>query len=285
MDREADDYDILCGLIQGHFGFVVRASYDRRLMSDDAANGHLKSFARELEVRCTREADLSGRRRTRPAKQCKTHPPRVARAALLSFAAQAITLRRPDKSKASLSQLTLNVIHVRESSPPEDCAPVEWLLYTTEPIDTEQQILQLVDDYRSRWLIEEYFKALKTGCSFEKRQNETRHSLLNVLGIFIPIAWSLLNMRALSRDPSSSNRPAQEVFNPVQLTLVRLESKGKLPDTPTIREAVLLMARFFGGLLPSNGEPGWHILGRAFEKLLTMEVAWRLARANPEIAL
>jgi hypothetical protein len=285
MDREADDYDILCGLSQGDFGFVVRASYDRRLVSDCETDVRLKTFARELEVRCTREAKLSSRRRNRPAKQRKTHPPRDARPALLSFAAHTTTLRRPDKSKAPLSTLTLNVVHVSEPSPPDGCEPVEWLLYTTEPIDTEQEILQVVDDYRSRWLIEEYFKAIKTGCAFEKRQNESKDSLLNVLGIYIPIAWSLLNMRTLSRDPSSESRPAEDVFNAVQLTLVRLQSKGKLSERPTIREAVLLMARFFGGLLRSNGDPGWHVLARAYEKLLTMEVAWRLARAHLEISL
>jgi hypothetical protein len=41
---------------------------------------------------------------------------------------------------------------------------------TTEPIDTPEQILAVVDGYRHRWKIEELFKALKTGCAYEKRQ-------------------------------------------------------------------------------------------------------------------
>ena len=40
--------------------------------------------------------------------------------------------------------------------------PVDWLLLTSEPIDTDEQILEVVDIYRARWLIEEYFSALKT---------------------------------------------------------------------------------------------------------------------------
>jgi len=279
MDCEADDYDILCELVQGDFGFVVRASYDRRLVEEGDFAARLKAFARELEVRCERSANLSNRTRNRPAKQRKTHPPRQTRAANLSFAAQSVTLRRPDKSKASFEDLTLNLICVSEAAPPEDCEPVEWLLYTREPVDTDEEILRVVDHYRSRWLIEEFFKALKTGCAYEKRQHETKDALLNALGIFIPIAWSLLNMRTLSRDPTSSAQPATDVFSPRQLQILRLEGKGKLSAAPTIREAVLLMARVFGGFLPSNGAPGWAILARAYEKLLTMEAGWRLAMA------
>jgi IS4 transposase len=47
------------------------------------------------------------------------------------------------------------------------------MLYTSEPIDTAEQLLTIVDQYRSRWVIEEFFKALKTGCAFEKRQLES----------------------------------------------------------------------------------------------------------------
>jgi hypothetical protein len=46
-----------------------------------------------------------------------------------------------------------------------------------------------VDCYRGRWTIEEYFKALKTGCQYERRQLETAHSLLNALAILAPVAW------------------------------------------------------------------------------------------------
>lgn len=274
MDREADDYDILCDLVMGGFGFVVRASYDRRLASE---GDWLKTFARDLDVRCERTAQLSSRRKNRPAKQRKLFPPRDARLASLSFAAQKVTLRRPDKSRAPLAELTLNLVHVREPAPPEGCEPVEWLLYTSEPIDTEEQILRVVDDYRSRWVIEEFFKALKSGCGYEKRQNETKDALLNALGIFIPIAWSLLNMRTLSRDEASAKRPAEDILSPTQIRILRLESRGRLSAQPTLREAVLLLAKVFGGLQPSNGDPGWQILGRAFEKLLTLEAGWRLA--------
>jgi hypothetical protein len=280
MDREADDYDILCELVESGIGFVVRASYDRRLPAQgEDSSPRLKSFARILDVRCKRTAQLSSRRKNRSAKERKVHPPRDGRSASLAFAACAVTLRRPDKSKAKLAELTLNVVHVSEPAPPEGCEPVEWLLYTREPVDTDEQIFQVADDYRSRWVIEEFFKALKTGCAYEKRQHETKDALLNALGIFIPIAWSLLNMRTISREKASTSRPAHDVLNPIQLQILCLESKGRMTTTASLREAVLWMAKLLGGLQPGNGDPGWHVLGRAFEKLLTLEAGWRLALA------
>lgn len=274
MDREGDDYDILCQLVSHDLAFVIRAGHDRRLPGED---GRLKAFARQLEVRCMRGAALGSRRKNRPARQQKPYPPRDAREAVLSFAAETVTLHRPERSRAERGEITVNLVHVHEPAPPPDCEAVEWFLLTSEPIATEEQILQIVDDYRSRWVIEEYFKALKTGCAYEKRQHETKDALLNALGIFIPIAWSLLNLRTLSRSVAASGRPATEVLTPTQLQILRLESKGKLSATPTLREAVLLMARLFGGLQRSNGDPGWLSLGVAFERLLTIETGWRLA--------
>jgi hypothetical protein len=276
MDRETDDYNILAELTEARLGFVIRGSYDRRLANGD---GRLKTFARQLEVRCKRQAEPSARGPRKTAKQRKLHPARDARPAQLTFAAQAVTLRRPDDSSARLAELTLNVVHVHEPAPPAGCDPIEWFLLTSEPIETPEQIFQIVDDYRARWVIEEYFKALKTGCAYEKRQHETKDALLNALGIFIPIAWSLLQMRTLSRDEESAKRPAEDVLTPTQIQILRLQSNGRLSARPTVAEAVLLMARVFGGLQPSNGLPGWAVLGRAFEKLLMTEVGWRLAMA------
>jgi hypothetical protein len=247
---------------------------------DSLREGKLKAFARELEVQCERAAQLSSRRKNRPPRHRKRYPARAARSTLLSFAARSVTLLRPRCSSADQAELQLNLVHVFEPTPPDGCEPIEWFLYTKEPIDSDEQIFQVVDDYRSRWVIEEFFKALKTGCAFEKRQHESKDALLNALGIFIPIAWSLLNMRTLSRDEASATRPAEDILSPTQLRILRLHSKGKLAHDSTLRDAVLLMAKTLGGLQPGNGDPGWLVLGRAFEELLTMEVGWRLALAS-----
>jgi hypothetical protein len=39
------------------------------------------------------------------------------------------------------------------------------------------QVAAVVDHYRGRWTIEEFFKAIKTGCALEARQLESKRSM------------------------------------------------------------------------------------------------------------
>jgi hypothetical protein len=48
-------------------------------------------------------------------------------------------------------------------------------------------------------VIEEYFKALKTGCAIEKRQLESLRALVNALALFAVIAWRQLHLRSVAR--------------------------------------------------------------------------------------
>ena len=187
--------------------------------------------------------------------------------ATLGFSAVTLTILRPDHERDPLPpSLTLNVIRVCEVDAPGDVEPIEWTLMTTEPIDTLDQIATAVDAYRARWVIEEFFKALKTGCAFEKRQLESAHALLNALAIFAPIAWHLLVLRQLGRNDSSL--PAASVLNDLQLRILR--RKTKLGEAPTIREAMFAVAQL-GGHIKNNGDPGWIVLGRGYEELLILE--------------
>jgi IS4 transposase len=89
---------------------------------------------------------------------------------------------------------------VWEVNAPVGTEPVEWRLMTTEPIDTDEQVLRIVDWYRTRWMIEEYFKALKTGCAFEQGQLASFHTLCVALALLAPMAWRLLLLRYLARE-------------------------------------------------------------------------------------
>ena len=69
-----------------------------------------------------------------------------------------------DPRRLTEGSLKLNVVSVWEPEPPGDEKGIERLLYTSEPVDNPEQMFQVVDWYRARWCIEEYFKALKQGC-------------------------------------------------------------------------------------------------------------------------
>lgn len=276
MDSEADDYALLSKLVADRQRFVNRLCYDRRLVVEAADEPNkLKQLLATQQGVCTRTVKLTRRKRAVGDKRKRTQQ-REERITELAFSATRVVFRTPqywtDKAQAGLA---VNVVHVREVDPPTDVEPVEWILATTEPVDTPEQILWIVDAYRARWVIEEYFKAIKTGCAYQKRQLESLTTLLNALAIFIPIAWNLLRLRRLAR--SEADVPAGLVLTKTQLEVLRRASKLKLSGSPTVRQAMLAIAQL-GGHIRRNGEPGWQVLGRGYTKLLTLVAGFMLAQ-------
>jgi hypothetical protein len=269
MDREADSYALLAGLADRGRDFVVRSFQDRVLVDHEA---RLREVARAAKPSIRREVQLSPRPHIRGPKG-ERHPARRFRIASLSIGALAVELPRPSEAgNAGAATIRVNVIHVFEKRPPAGEAAVEWFLLTTLPIDTPDAVAFAVDCYRARWVIEEFFKALKTGCQYERRQLESADSLLNALAIFAPVAWRLLLLRHLARNDAKA--PATSALSAKQLQVLKAVAKKPLPPRPTVRDAMLAIAAL-GGHLKSNGDPGWLVLGRGLHDLLLLELGWR----------
>ena len=276
-DRAGDSYELFAAMLQHGDRFVVRLNHDRRVVTDDGAS-RLHHVGPGLDVLGEREVTLSARGvGDRSPKARQQHPPRDGRVATLRFAACPLTLQRPQGRRYAHvpAALRVQVVYAWESAPPPGEEPVEWRLITTEPIDTLEQVLRIVDWYRTRWLIEEFFKALKTGCAYEKRQLASLDTLLVALALLAPIAWQLLLLRHVAR--AAPNAAATAVLSPRQLQVLQTAPAGaRLGTTPTLAEALLAVARL-GGHLRQNGDPGWLVLGRGMQKLLWMETGWAAA--------
>lgn len=284
MDREADAYPLFCKLIGLKQDFVIRAKNDRCLdvPVSNTSEPHLVSEAvAGTEHILEREIHLSTKRPDRMARLRKVAP-RMTRVAKLRAVAAHVELRHPSytagKSRRTSTlprSAALNVVRLYEVDPPADQEPVEWLLYTSLPVDTAEQVGAVIDIYRRRWIIEEFFKTLKTGCAIEKRQLESKDALLNALALFIPIAWRLLALRHLARENPTADGLA--ALTPRQIQILRARAKRPLSATPTCREVMLAVAAE-GGHIKNNGDPGWLVLGRGYEKLLYMELGFALAQ-------
>jgi hypothetical protein len=286
MDREADAYGLFCHLTETKQDFVIRSKDDRKL---DVPWGNklqprlLHDAIEQARYAMSVEVQLTTKRSDRMARLRKA-PERMKRVAVLNVSVTRIAVRHPDytegisrKGSPLPRSVPMNVVHVYELNAPEVEEPIEWTLLSTLPIDTEEQIRFIIDCYRRRWLIEEYFKVIKTGCAFEKRQLESAHALLNALGLFIPVAWRLLALRTLARE--TPDLPAAEVVSAKQLQILRAREKVTLSPTPTVREAMLAIAAE-GGHIKNNGDPGWLVLGRGYEKLLYMELGFVIAETR-----
>lgn len=272
IDREGDSYPLLAELAKDRRDFVIRAAHDRRL---DGPIRKLREAALHAPTVVVRDVEISARRKKGP--QHRGYPARRRRAARLSLAATEIVLAPLITTGLPATQ-ALNLVHVFELGPPVGEPVVEWLLLTTLPIATAADLELIVDTYRARWVIEEYFKSLKTGCQYEKRQLESAHALLNALAVLVPVAWRLLLLRHLARE--EADRPATDALTPAQVAVLQATSKKPMPTVPTVRDALLAVAAL-GGHIKNNGEPGWQVLGRGFRDLLILEMGWEARGAPP----
>ena len=273
MDSEGDNYQLFDHLVSNDERFVIRLCHNRVLKKSEMT---LSEALSGLSIVCERDVELSARtnKKINPAER-KRNPVRKTRRAKLSFTASSIEINVPDRVKAKEKSLRLNVVRVEEINSPNEEEKVEWRLITTEPIDTEEQILEIVDSYRARWIIEEYFKVLKTGCKYEQRQLESYKTLLVALGLFIPVAHRLLLLRSISR--KSEAMPAKFVLTSTQLEILSLHRATKLKPSPSVRDALLAVAKL-GGHIKNNGDPGWLTLWRGYRKLAAAEEVWNLKK-------
>lgn len=283
-DREADSYPLFCKVLQLGDGCVFRIRNDRRARQisdgddDDVVVDEfsaLSEIASDMTGQFERTVPLSKRGDKGAPRSKKTHPPREARGAQLHYSATQVELRRPRYLPAAEypESLHLWLVRVWEPTPPKGEKAVEWMLLTTEPCESAGEIMRVVDFYRSRWMIEDFFKTLKTICKLEERQFESRHALLNVLALFLPIAVHLLWLRTCAR--ATPDVPATEVFSPLQLEILRHLSHRPLPENPTAREAIWVLAGL-GGHIANNGWPGPQVLARSFVRLVESVSTWQL---------
>jgi hypothetical protein len=269
MDREADSFELLSDLVAHQQRLIIRVRAERRWTLDV---GRVGDATQGLSVLAEREIAVSARkaRHVKGTSKSSPRPARTQRIAKLQIRACTVQLKPPDRSKAA--PLTMNLVHVTEVDAPDGQEPVDWKLYTTDAIETVDQVLLVVDRYRSRWVIEEYFKALKTGCAYEKRQLGSGRALLNALAVFVPIAWTLLVLRQECRDKTA----VPTALTALQLQVLRAVLRKPLPTDPTARDILLAVAAI-GGHIKANGDPGWQVLGRGLDRLLGYEVGWSAA--------
>ncbi len=156
MDREADDYALLCLLSKRRF--VIRLKHNRVITPDEPGSPARKVRDALAETPHIFERTVALSARNNDAKAPKVrrlYPTRNTRIATLRGGATRVTLVRPHGLPMTLpAELTLNVVHVEEVDVPTGETPVSWVLLTNEAVTTKEEIARVVDIYRARWVIE-----------------------------------------------------------------------------------------------------------------------------------
>lgn len=169
----------------------------------------------------------------------------------------------------SRDPLPIYVVYVSEvSDPPAGEKPIDWMLLTNEPVTTCDDALRVVGWYETRWVIEEYHKAMKTGCRIEDMQFTAVERLQPAIALLSAVALTLLNLRNVSRGEDASTRPASTLFSSDYVETLSVWRYGTIRRSMTVKDFFFALARLGGHQNRKHDKPpGWLILWRGWTKL------------------
>lgn len=204
----------------------------------------------------------------------KRQEPREARIASVEIRATTVALRPPYRPDRKLPEVTLNIVLIEETNLPADIEPIQWLLVTTLPIDTEEQVKLIVQSYCLRWQIEIFFRTIKSGCRIQQRLFETFPRLLNCIAVYMIIAWRIMYLCRLGRE--CPDLDCEVVFEPSEWKAVyKVVKRCEPPDTPPrLNEMIRLVASLGGFVIRKKNNPGTQTLWLGLQRAHDLSTAW-----------
>ncbi|MEW6212754.1 MAG: IS4 family transposase [Acidobacteriota bacterium] len=266
-DRGADIYEMMISCQQLGHRYVIRAAQDRCLTNEGGreTTGKLMETAREQKELGSFKMELRERRG------------QPSRTALMKISAVGVLVRspqRPGKGAGYLAPVKCSLVRVWEENEPEGVEKLEWFLLTDLEVENFSQGLEIALIYSTRWLIEEFHKAVKSGTKAEQLQLERAEGLMAAIAIKSIVALRLIELKERVRiEPEAK----AEESGLSELELEILRNKLKRP-IKTVRDVALAIGRLGGHLnRKGDGMPGWQTLFRGMSKLKDLVEGVRLA--------
>jgi len=272
FDRGGDNFEAMCHIKLTHCDWVIRAAkLNRNVFKENGEKVSLKIALEEARVIGGYELHL----RSRPGVKART--------AQIEVSVLKVTFPRPRHhskwvKQCGFRELTMNVVVVQEVESPLGVTPICWVLLTSLPVDTFEDAWQVIEDYENRWMVEEYHKVLKTGCSVELHALRTAARLEPLIGLISVIGTRLIQLKLVGRSQPEA-KAATHVpscwLKCLKLARPKLKMTGMSVYT-FFRELARL-----GGFLgrKGDGEPGWQTVWHGYKKLHALLDGLRLARA------
>ncbi len=271
-DRESDIFAEWATLPGPNFHLITRSMHDRRLTNGEGLYAAAERFA----FTATRIVAL-------PTREGK----RRARLAMLTLRFGKVELARPRNSlERNLPQsVSLTIVEVVERDPPTGTEAVHWRLLTTHEVGDAKAAWQIVDWYKMRWTIEQFWRLLKLqGLRLEDSQLETAERLIKLSAIAVKAAAITLQLLQARDGPSSE--PATLAFAPHEIAVLdklnaELQGATALQKNPhrnkTLKWAGWIIAKLGGwDGYPSSKPPGPITFKHGLEEFHAMVAGWSL---------
>jgi hypothetical protein len=270
-DRESDIFALYAGAAEQHFHVIARSMHDRKLADDSG----LYAASEAMAVVDQRTIVLSARAQ------------RAERVVPLELRFGAVSLARPQRKflRHLPESLPLNLVDVREVDPQTGTEPLHWRLLTTHSVANAEQAWRIVDWYKQRWLIEQFFRVLKTqGFRLEDSQVATADRLLKLVAIAAKAA--VITLQLLQARDGRSHQPVRLAFDADEVTTLaalnrNLEVQSKRLKNPHPPDSLAWAAWIIGRLggwdgYPSSKPPGPITMKHGLEYFHAVATGWSL---------
>jgi hypothetical protein len=219
--------------------------------------------------------------------ELRSQPGRAARRAKLKVEFGEVDVMRPKNTieKDLPESISLTLVKVAEIDPPPGVEPILWNLLTTHEVHDATMAWQVVEWYRMRWCIEQFFRTLKQqGLQLEDSQLETADRLMKLTAIAARAACMIMQM-VHARD-GRSQQDAALAFTPAEIQTVRalvpkLEGATALQKNPhhpgSLAWATWVVAKLGGwDGYPKSKPPGPITLRHGLQRFQSIAEGWAL---------
>ena len=289
-DRAADCFETFQACKAMDHGWIIRAQHDR---SVEGKSDHLWSLMAQQPVLKTIKVKVASRAAKATTNRGLHGAKQSARTARVEIRARsAVQLDVPHGQTDHDSPLTMNVVYAREiDAPAEVSEPIDWMLLTSEPVNSARAALVIVAWYRCRWVVEEYHKVQKSGCGLEDTQLQDVEALRRFAAVVGVCAVRMLWLRDLAsagleqsktsknskasaaptKTPASEDPKALAALIPPLWIAVVARLARSTPDTLTPRIFWRTIAQRGGWLARKHdGRPGWKALWDGWHQIALM---------------
>ncbi len=270
-DRESDIFAAYASVPEQRFHVIARSMHDRKLADGTGL------YAASERMAVMDEAFI-----VLPARA-----QRKERLARLELRFAAVQLARPKTKflRHLPDSVPLSLIDVREPHPQAGTEPLHWRLLTTHAVASVQDAWRIVEFYKRRWLIEQFFRVLKTqGFRLEDSQLATADRLLKLVAIAAKAA--VITIQLLQARDGRGQQPARLAFNANELATLAalnhdLEAKSRRLKNPHPPDSLAWAAWIIGRLggwdgYPSSKPPGPITFKHGLEHFHAVAVGWSL---------
>ena len=276
-DRESDIYEHFARR-PSHVHLIVRACQNRTIETGDADQTNLL-FAQvdSLPEQGRIEVKI-------PAA-----PGRKARTAELAIRFSRVVLCKPLHGAAPdlPATIALTVVDVRETSTPQDGKPVHWRLLTTHTVANLGEARRIVDLYRMRWTIEEFFHTLKTA-GFNIEAADIGDPKVMIKFVTAATVAAVTVMQLVKARDGTTGQSLADAFDPADQPILeavsaRLQGKTERQKNPHPRGSLAFAGWVIGrlgGWTGYYGKPGPLVMRRGLDDFQRIKYGTSLTLQN-----